>query len=78
LAFQSVNDGSTILCSGFKFFETLHSSGWRDVPLMKNYHVIILPGDGIGPEIVEETLNILDVLQKLSGSFNYRNFVPPP
>jgi 3-isopropylmalate dehydrogenase len=37
---------------------------------MANSHwVLILPGDGIGPEIVEATLEVLETLQDLSGGF---------
>lgn len=30
----------------------------------KNYHIAILPGDGIGPEIIKQTYKIFDVIQK--------------
>lgn len=35
----------------------------------KNYRVVILPGDGIGPEIMDATLEVLETVQKLSGRF---------
>ncbi|MDO8643793.1 MAG: isocitrate/isopropylmalate family dehydrogenase, partial [bacterium] len=28
------------------------------------YHILILPGDGIGPEVVRESLSVLDLLSK--------------
>ena len=34
-----------------------------------SYWVVILPGDGIGPEIVDATLEVLETLQNLSGRF---------
>jgi 3-isopropylmalate dehydrogenase len=34
-----------------------------------SYWVVILPGDGIGPEIVDATLEILETVQALSGRF---------
>lgn len=37
--------------------------------MAKSYWVVILPGDGIGPEIVDATLDVLETLQNLSGRF---------
>ena len=37
--------------------------------MTKSYWVTILPGDGIGPEIVDATLEILETVQALSGRF---------
>jgi 3-isopropylmalate dehydrogenase len=34
---------------------------------MKNYHIAVLPGDGIGPEIMEEAKKILGVVAKRAG-----------
>jgi 3-isopropylmalate dehydrogenase len=36
---------------------------------MKKYKILVLPGDGIGPEIMDATLEVLDSIQKLSGRF---------
>ena len=36
---------------------------------MEKYKIVVLPGDGIGPEIVEGTIEILEKLQNLSGNF---------
>lgn len=36
---------------------------------MKSYGIVVLPGDGIGPEIVEATVEILDKVQDLAGDF---------
>lgn len=35
-----------------------------------SYWITILPGDGIGPEIVDATLTVLETLQNLSGRFS--------
>ncbi|MGD9333122.1 MAG: isocitrate/isopropylmalate dehydrogenase family protein [Desulfobacterales bacterium] len=37
--------------------------------MAQSYWITILPGDGIGPEIVEATLDILETVQELSGRF---------
>ena len=34
---------------------------------MKKYHIAVLPGDGIGPEIMEEAKKILGVVAKRAG-----------
>lgn len=36
---------------------------------MKSYHIVVLPGDGIGPEIVDAALAVLDKIQELAGDF---------
>jgi 3-isopropylmalate dehydrogenase len=36
---------------------------------MKNYKIVVLPGDGIGPEITDGTLEVLEKVQELSGNF---------
>lgn len=36
---------------------------------MKTYQIVVLPGDGIGPEIVEAALEVLEKVQELSGRF---------
>lgn len=36
---------------------------------MNNYRIVVIPGDGIGPEIVELTLDVLNKLQGLTRSF---------
>lgn len=35
----------------------------------KNYRIAVLPGDGIGPEVVREAVNVLNLLQKLDPTF---------
>jgi 3-isopropylmalate dehydrogenase len=37
--------------------------------MAKSYWIVILPGDGIGPEIVDATLEVLETVQELSGQF---------
>jgi 3-isopropylmalate dehydrogenase len=38
--------------------------------MSNSYLVVILPGDGIGPEIVDATLEILETVQALAGRFS--------
>lgn len=38
--------------------------------MTNRYSIVVLPGDGIGPEIVEATLEILDLVQQRAGSFS--------
>ena len=37
--------------------------------MAREYRIVVLPGDGIGPEIVEAALEVLDALQEVSGDF---------
>jgi 3-isopropylmalate dehydrogenase len=42
-----------------------------------NYDVAVLPGDGIGPEVVDETVRVLEAVERLSGgavSFRLESF----
>jgi tartrate dehydrogenase/decarboxylase/D-malate dehydrogenase len=42
---------------------------------MKNYKVAVVPGDGIGNEVVPESLKVLDVLAaKFGFQFSYKNY----
>ncbi|MEE9240848.1 MAG: isocitrate/isopropylmalate dehydrogenase family protein [bacterium] len=36
---------------------------------MRNHRVVVIPGDGIGPEIAEATLAVLEAIQKAGGGF---------
>jgi len=36
----------------------------------KSYRIVVLPGDGIGPEIVDATLDVLETLQDVLGRFS--------
>jgi len=39
---------------------------------MPNFNIATIPGDGIGPEVIAETINVLDVIGKKYGhQFNY-------
>ncbi len=38
--------------------------------MRKSYFIIILPGDGIGPEIVDATVEVLETLQDITGWFS--------
>ena len=40
---------------------------------MKSYNIAVLPGDGIGPEVMEVALRILDLVgQEFNIKFNYK------
>lgn len=42
---------------------------------MKSYTIAVLSGDGIGPEIMEEAIKVLDAVQKkYNFKLNYRTF----
>jgi len=41
----------------------------RGFEKLKIYHIVLLPGDGIGPEIVDAMVEVLDTLQRLLGNF---------
>ena len=34
-----------------------------------NYKIAVIPGDGIGPEVIEETIKVLD---KIGDNFGHR------
>jgi isocitrate/isopropylmalate dehydrogenase len=36
---------------------------------MKTYHIVVLKGDGIGPEIIDATLQVLEAAAKSAGTF---------
>ncbi len=36
----------------------------------KTYRIVVLPGDGIGPEIVDAALDVLETVQKTAGGFS--------
>ena len=38
--------------------------------MFKAYRIVVLPGDGIGPEIVEAALDVLETVQKVTGGFS--------
>ena len=37
--------------------------------MAKSYLIVILPGDGVGPEIVDAAVEVLEMVQDLSGQF---------
>lgn len=43
---------------------------------MKDYRIAVIPGDGIGKEVVPEGRRVLDTVQKVSGAFrlHYEEF----
>jgi 3-isopropylmalate dehydrogenase len=40
------------------------------VTTSKTYRIVVLPGDGIGPEIVDAALEVLEAVQKTAGGFS--------
>ena len=36
----------------------------------KTYRIVVLPGDGIGPEIVDAALEVLETVQEIAGGFS--------
>ena len=36
---------------------------------MKTYKIVVIPGDGIGPELVDATLEVLEKVQEMAGDF---------
>ena len=39
---------------------------------MKTYKIAVIPGDGIGPEVVEEGVKVLKTIAELDGSFTFK------
>jgi 3-isopropylmalate dehydrogenase len=37
---------------------------------MKTYKIVVIPGDGIGPELVDATLEVLEKVQEMAGDFH--------
>lgn len=40
---------------------------------MKVYKVAVLPGDGIGPDVMKEALKVLKTLSEIDSTFTYEN-----
>jgi len=38
---------------------------------MKNYNIAVIPGDGIGPEVIAEGIKVLNCISELDGSFSF-------
>ena len=36
---------------------------------MRHYHIAVLPGNGIGPEVITESVQTLEALAELHGGF---------
>jgi 3-isopropylmalate dehydrogenase len=36
----------------------------------KTYRIVVLPGEGIGPEIVEAALEVLETVREVAGGFS--------
>ncbi|MBR0385792.1 MAG: tartrate dehydrogenase [Erysipelotrichaceae bacterium] len=39
--------------------------------MMKNYRIAVIPGDGIGPEVMTEAVRTLECVSRLDGSFTF-------
>ena len=39
---------------------------------MKQYTIAVIPGDGIGPEVINESLKVLNRISQLDGTFSFR------
>lgn len=38
---------------------------------MKNYSLGVIPGDGIGPEVINQAIRVLDVIEKIHGGIHF-------
>ncbi|MBQ7370510.1 MAG: tartrate dehydrogenase, partial [Blautia sp.] len=38
---------------------------------MKKYKIAVIPGDGIGPEVMNEAVRVLNRVSELDGSFGF-------
>ena len=38
---------------------------------MKTYQIAVIPGDGIGPEVMREAVKVLNAVSALDGGFNF-------
>ncbi len=38
---------------------------------MKTYNIVMIPGDGIGPELLDAAVQVLDKIQELAGDFRF-------
>jgi 3-isopropylmalate dehydrogenase len=38
---------------------------------MKTYNIVMIPGDGIGPELLDAAIQVLDKIQELAGDFRF-------
>lgn len=44
----------------------------RRVEMKKVYNIAVIPGDGIGPEVVQEGIKVLEKVAELDGSFEFQ------
>src|SRR5690606_37482857 len=67
-------------CAGASFLRRLHDTPPRPVPLrhgragstmrpMHTHRIALYPGDGIGPEVVDATVAVLDTVARQAGDF---------
>ena len=38
---------------------------------MQTYHIAVIPGDGIGPEVIREAVKVLNTVSQLDGGFRF-------
>ena len=58
-----------VLCNMILALSFLVSCDCAMAPRMKTYNVVVLKGDGIGPEIIDAALQVLDAVEKKLGRF---------
>lgn len=51
---------------------TNHPERLNDMPANDAFHIAVIPGDGIGPEVMAPTLNILRQVQAMTAGLNFR------
>lgn len=39
---------------------------------MQSFHIALIPGDGIGPEVVSEAVRVMDAVSEVDGSFRFQ------
>ena len=40
--------------------------------MKKSYQIAVIPGDGIGPEVIAEGLKVLNHVAQLDGNFSFK------
>ena len=39
---------------------------------MASYKIVLLPGDGIGPEVMAEAVKVLNTIEEISNGLNFK------
>ena len=55
-------------CGGIFLFKQTDERN-RECEPMKQYKIAVIPGDGIGPEVIAEGVKVLDAIAQIDGSF---------